>query len=78
MNARRERQKKEQEEFKEANSSQPASRTAGAAYRHQEPATGLEAMMGLDDMGELEVPDHIMAQIGGRVGGGPAGMMSED
>jgi len=39
----------------------------------------LEAMMGLDDMGELEIPAHLMG-MGGGAGGGNYGQhaMSEE
>ena len=40
------------------------------------PATGLEAMMGLDDMGEMEIPAHLLPGAGHAMGGG--GMSEED
>ena len=50
------------------------------------PATGLEAMMGLDDMGELEIPEGFLDpgyrgvdhKVVGGAGGGGAAMTEEE
>ena len=46
-------------------------------HLNQGPATGLEAMMGLDNMGEMEMPDMFgPGAMGGP--GQPAGMTEEE
>jgi len=69
MMQRRESQNKTKEDGKEG---EPAS-----AQNHvqEAPATGLEAMMGLDDMGEMDIPLHLLGNGGGFQGGGG---MTED
>ena len=69
--ARRERQNKQKADTSAAQNEQiglsAPSRPAHPPI-HEPPATGLEAMMGLDDMGELEIPEHHFGGAG--VGGG--------
>ena len=35
-------------------------------------------MMGLDDMGEMEIPAHLLPGAGGGVGGGGGGMTEDE
>ena len=74
MNARREQQKKAKEERKQEEPDNDANR--GPAM-HEEPARGLEAMMGLDDMGEMEIPEHLLPGGGPMMGGGAPGMTED-
>ena len=80
MQERRQRDRGGNEEQKDGEA-----RAAGLAHPGQvreAPATGLEAMMGLDDMGELEIPEHLLPgpQMGGggAFGAGAGGMSEED
>ena len=46
------------------------------AAQPEQDLSELEQMMGLDDMGEMEIPAHLMGVGAGGGGGGPG--MSED
>lgn len=76
MQQRRESYKKagNDEDRKQDSDANPASSSNYVV--HEPPATGLEAMMGLDNMGEMEIPAHLLPGSAHDMGGG--GMSEEE